>query len=270
MIPKVIHYCWFGRSEKPALLQQCIKSWEEKCPDYQIIEWNEDNFDVNLCAFTRQAYEQKKYAFVSDVARLWIVYHHGGHYLDTDVELKQSLNVFSEYRGWMAADSIQFLNTGLGFGFEPQSPYVKCMLDYYDNVTFHGQVCVNVNTKSLQDYNSEIDIFDTTRVIDGHLLISYTDYGKYATHYFTATWNDEVDSAEKMDSIMKGKSNNSLWKRLRWKLIVAIRRPKLVRYTQTHNGILAKILYFFIFDLFDCGPVFCIKAGFRKLFRRKK
>lgn len=269
MIPKTIHYCWFGPNQKPELLLQCINSWKEHCPDYQIIEWNESNFDINLCDFTRQAYEQKKYAFVSDVARLWVVYHYGGHYLDTDVELKQSLDVFSEYRGWMAADSIWVINTGLGFGSEKGAPHIKCMLDYYYTVPYQEQICVNVNTKELKAYNPTLNIFNTTRVVDGHLFIAYTDYGKYATHYYTATWKDG-DVNKRIENIANNKNKRSLWKELRWKLIVAVRRPKLVRYIQTHNNLLCKILHALVFDLVDCGFIFCIKAAFRKLFRRKK
>ena len=85
MIDKVIHYCWFGGNQKSDLINRCIESWKKYCPDYQIIEWNESNFDVNMFDYTRQAYKEKKYAFVSDVARLYVVYNYGGIYLDTDI-----------------------------------------------------------------------------------------------------------------------------------------------------------------------------------------
>ena len=86
MIPKKIHYCWFGRGEKPKLAQKCIASWKKYMPDYEIIEWNEDNFDVNRNAYTKMCYEQKKYAFLTDYLRLVIVEEQGGIYFDTDVE----------------------------------------------------------------------------------------------------------------------------------------------------------------------------------------
>lgn len=88
MIPKKIHYCWFGGNPKSDLILTCIKSWKNFCPDYEIIEWNENNWDINYNQYTREAYQAKKWAFVSDVARLDIVYRYGGLYLDTDVELK--------------------------------------------------------------------------------------------------------------------------------------------------------------------------------------
>ena len=87
MIPKVIHYCWFGRNPLPESAVKCINSWRKHFPDYEIKEWNEDNFDVNIIPYTKEAYEAKKYAFVSDYARMWILYHFGGLYFDTDVEV---------------------------------------------------------------------------------------------------------------------------------------------------------------------------------------
>ena len=92
MIPKVVHYCWFGKNPLPASAQKCIASWRKYLPDYEIKEWNEDNFDVDIVPYTRQAYEARKYAFVSDYARFWILYLHGGLYFDTDVEIIRPLN----------------------------------------------------------------------------------------------------------------------------------------------------------------------------------
>lgn len=92
MIPKKIHYCWFGRNPLPESAQKCIASWKKYLPDYEIIEWDEDNFDVNCIPYTTQAYEAKKYAFVSDYARFKILYEHGGLYFDTDVEVIRPLD----------------------------------------------------------------------------------------------------------------------------------------------------------------------------------
>lgn len=87
MIPKTIHYCWFGGKTLPKSARKCIDSWRKFFPDYEIREWNESNFDVNMIPYTREAYAAKKYAFVSDFARFWVLYHHGGIYFDTDVEV---------------------------------------------------------------------------------------------------------------------------------------------------------------------------------------
>ena len=87
MIPRTIHYCWFGGNPLPKSAVKCIDSWKRFFPDYEIKEWNESNFDVNAIDYTRQAYERKKYAFVSDYARFWLLYNYGGLYFDTDVEV---------------------------------------------------------------------------------------------------------------------------------------------------------------------------------------
>ncbi|MCR0182866.1 hypothetical protein MKC97_08145 [[Clostridium] innocuum] len=97
-IPKIIHYCWFGGSTKPDYVIKCIESWKEILPEYEIIEWNEDNFDIGYCVFSREAYEMKKYAFVSDITRLYALFHYGGIYLDTDVEVIKSFNDILENR----------------------------------------------------------------------------------------------------------------------------------------------------------------------------
>ena len=92
MIPKVIHYCWFGGNPLPASAKKCIASWRKYLPDYEIKEWNESNFDVNIIPYTAEAYKAKKYAFVSDYARFWILYKYGGLYFDTDVEVIKNMD----------------------------------------------------------------------------------------------------------------------------------------------------------------------------------
>lgn len=95
-IPKIIHYCWFGRGEKPEIVKHCIKSWKDKLKDYEIKEWNEDSFDISSNKFVKEAYENKKYAFVSDYVRVYALYNYGGIYLDTDVEV---IKTFDNYLG---------------------------------------------------------------------------------------------------------------------------------------------------------------------------
>ena len=96
MIPKIIHYCWFGRNEMPTLVQKCIKSWKEHLPDYEFKLWNEEAFNINSNEWCRGAYENKKYAFVADYVRLIVLYEHGGIYLDTDEKMEKSINAFVE------------------------------------------------------------------------------------------------------------------------------------------------------------------------------
>lgn len=131
MIPKTIHYCWFGRGEKPKLAQKCIASWRKYCPDYDIIEWNEDNFDLDTNPYTRRCYDNKKYAFLSDYARLMIVETHGGFYFDTDVELVKSLEPLREHSAVFGFENDRFVNTGEGFGAEAGNAVVAAMREEY-------------------------------------------------------------------------------------------------------------------------------------------
>lgn len=136
MIPKVIHYCWFGRGILPPLARRCIASWRTFCPDYKIVEWNEDNYDCSRPAYVREAYAAGKWAFVSDYARLEILYRCGGIYLDTDVELVRSLDGLLDCGCFLAVETTGRIATGLGFGAEAQSPSVRRMLDQYEGARF--------------------------------------------------------------------------------------------------------------------------------------
>lgn len=135
MIPKIIHYCWFGKNKYPAIVQKCVASWHKYCPDYEIKLWNEDNYDVKKNMYMIEAYKNKKWAFVSDFARLDIIYKEGGIYLDTDVELVRSLDDLLEEKCFVAGDGMG-INTGLGFGAEKEHPVVKEMLDLYEGKHF--------------------------------------------------------------------------------------------------------------------------------------
>lgn len=135
MIPKKIHYCWFGRGEKPKLAQKCIASWKKYCPDYEIIEWNEDNFDVTLTAYTQYTYNHNLYAYLSDYVRLWAVETYGGFYFDTDVELIKPLDTLQELDAFFAFETPRFITTGLGFGAQAHHPAVREMKAAYDRRT---------------------------------------------------------------------------------------------------------------------------------------
>ena len=142
MIPKIIHYCWFGHNPLPESAQKCIASWRKFFPDYEIKEWNEDNFDVNSIPYTREAYEEKKYAFVSDYARFWILYKYGGLYFDTDVEVIKPMDEIVKRGAFMGIEKGASLNgkpmvaPGLGLGVEAGHPFYKRMLDYYNQMSF--------------------------------------------------------------------------------------------------------------------------------------
>ena len=155
-IPKVIHYCWFGGTEMPAAYKKYMESWKRYCPDYEIKLWNEQNFDFSGNLYARQAYEQKKWAFVSDYARLKIIYEFGGIYLDTDVEILRPLDDLLELKGFLGFQDNKEIATGLGFGAEKGNPVIKAMLaDYADAAfilpdgTYDTTPCPERNTEAL-------------------------------------------------------------------------------------------------------------------------
>lgn len=163
-IPKIIHYCWFGGNEKSRLIKKCIKSWEKYCPDYQIVEWNEGNFDINCCDYIREAYESEKWAFVTDYVRLKVLYSYGGIYLDTDVELIKSLDDFLDLEAFMGIEQEperekQEVATGLATGSRAGHPILLEMMQDYESAHFKKEdgnfditTCTVRNTKILAKY----------------------------------------------------------------------------------------------------------------------
>jgi len=166
MIPKIIHYCWFGRGEKPKMAKKCIASWQKFMPDYEIKEWNEENFDVNMIPYTQQAYQAKKYAFVSDFARMWILYNYGGVYFDTDVELIKPIDDIIEKGPFMGYESDGtcgniFINPGLGVAAEKGMSVYRDILDIYYNQNFIMPDC---------SYNPYAIVPITTDIVKKHGL----------------------------------------------------------------------------------------------------
>lgn len=130
MIPKIIHYCWFGRGEKPELAKKCIASWKKFCPDFEICEWNEYNFDIHCCSYVEEAYASKKYAFVTDYVRLYAMYTCGGIYMDTDVEVVRPLEEFLTCKAFSGFESTRYVPTGI-MASEKGVPIIHELLDYY-------------------------------------------------------------------------------------------------------------------------------------------
>ena len=135
MIPKIIHYCWFGRRPKPSDALRFIDGWKRLHPDYRIVEWNEDNFDVTCCAYVQQAYEKRKFAFVSDYARGLALLSEGGVYLDTDVELLAPLDSFLRHEAFFGFEEADLVATST-IGCRPGHPIIQAYLDQYANRTF--------------------------------------------------------------------------------------------------------------------------------------
>ena len=135
MIPKTIHYCWFGRGEKPKLVKKCIETWQKNLPEYKLIEWNEENFDVRVNTFVRQAYENKHYAFVSDFARAFVLYKYGGIYLDTDVEVLKSFDKFLENKMFAGFEEADFVGSCV-VGAEQGAALLKEYMNHYENTPY--------------------------------------------------------------------------------------------------------------------------------------
>lgn len=206
-IPKKIHYCWFGRQPIPKSVLDCIASWKHYCPDYEIIQWNEDNFDVDTIRYTREAYAKKQWAFVSDYARIKIIYENGGIYLDTDVELVRSLNSLLEYDGFMGFQDRENVATGLGFGAVAGHPVLRLLLKDYHTIPFvkeDGSMdqtpCPDRNTKCLKKLGLKSD--GTRQELQG-MQIFPSEYfspmdwksgrihrttNTYSIHHYAASW----------------------------------------------------------------------------------
>ena len=210
-IPKVIHYCWFGKGEMPKLAKKCIKSWEKYCPGFEIICHNEDNFDLMQNRYMREAYEAKKWAFVSDFARLKVIYDHGGIYLDTDVELLKPIDPLLENGGFMGFDEKGIVATGLGFGAEAGNEIIGAFLKDYDDLpfvladgSFDLTPCPDRNTAALKRLGMDIQktdqVFMGIKFLPREYLCPMDYYtGKktitkntYSIHHYCASWTSKV------------------------------------------------------------------------------
>lgn len=177
MIPKIVHYCWFGRGKKNRMVRACMLSWKKHLPDYEFREWNEDLFDVEALAYTAEAYRMRKYAFVADVARLHALYQFGGLYLDTDVEMLRSFDPFLVHRAVCGFESGCRLNTGL-LAAQKGSEWVKQNLDRYADRHFILSGGAPDLTPNVDSIMAETALHVPIRYDD-----SYQDFPNYLTVY---------------------------------------------------------------------------------------
>ncbi len=241
MIPKIIHYCWFGGAKKPKSVKKCIKSWKKYCPDYQIIEWNESNVDLCVNDYAKQAYEEKAWAFVSDYFKVWTVYHYGGIYFDTDVQLIKNLDkllIHKMFAGFEQDASLdrKEVALGLGFGAEKEHPFIKEHLEFYDTVTIYDEQG-KFNKTPIAMYTTELL---TNRGLDvnknktqdlGDIIVYPTEYfcpkdfitgnvhcteNTFSIHNFDATWYDEKQQKSKKKRWKQNKSNQ---RREKWRYL---------------------------------------------------
>lgn len=217
MIPKKIHYCWFGNNELPEIVARCLSNWEEVMPDYEIIRWDETNYNVNKCEFISNAYKNKKWAFVSDYARLDVLYTYGGIYLDTDVKVIKPFDSLLNLKGFCGFESgkkneNEYVNVGLAIGMEKGLNIGKILLDEYRTRNFNDNIhslekitCPVLQTKTLTEHglvrNNKKQVVKGMTIFPTEYFCPLDQYtGKcnitnntYSIHLYSATWFDSVD-----------------------------------------------------------------------------
>ena len=222
-IPKVIHYCWFGGKEKPISVDNCIKSWKKYCPDYILKEWNEENFDIHSNRYVEEAYNSKKYAFVTDYVRLFALYSEGGIYMDTDVEVLKPLDIFLSENAFSSFENNDLIPTGI-MGAKKGNKWIKSLLDEYKNLRFirdDGSYDLTTNVHRITDITEKK--FDLVRkssfqkLKNGVVTIYPYDYfcpkdwktgninitkNTYTIHHFSGSWLSAEEKL-KIDIIQK-------------------------------------------------------------------
>jgi len=209
MIPKKIHYCWFGHNPLPEMAKKCIASWKRYCPEYEIIEWNEENFDIHFNAYVEEAYEAEKWAFVSDVARLYALVQFGGIYMDTDVEVLKSLDCLLNYEAVSGFENDTQIPTGLMAACKGQRLFIE-LLHEYDDIHFKapdGSLDLTTNviriTKTCNKYgfipnNQKQTVNGFTLLPKDYLCPKNTTNGELqltknsiVIHHFDGSWCDD-------------------------------------------------------------------------------
>lgn len=211
MIPKTIHYCWFGGNPLPELAVKCIDSWRKFCPDYEIKEWNESNFDLNCCDYVREAYEAKKWAFITDYVRLYALVNEGGIYMDTDVEVVKPLDRFLSEQAFSGFESETQIPTGI-MACQKGFPLFEKLLKEYEhrhfmladgkfdmttNVITITETCLMYGLK--QNNHQQIingfslypkDWFCPKDYVTGNILQTENTH---TIHHFSGTWQDQLE-----------------------------------------------------------------------------
>lgn len=215
MIPKKIHYCWFSGNKMPKEFEAYIASWKKNCPDYEIIRWDETNYDVSRNTYMRDAYKEKRWGFVPDYARFDIIYQEGGIYLDTDVELLKSLDPLLDNPCFLGFEDKNHINPGLGFGAERGNPVIKALRDMYKQIDFYNKDgSLNVTpspeyvTSKLQEMgikiNNLLQMHNDITVYPSDYLGAKNYYtgeinktkNTYSIHHFSCTWMTREEKKE--------------------------------------------------------------------------
>ena len=216
MIPKKIHYCWFGKNSLPDEVKKYIASWRQHCPDYEIIEWNESNFNVDENSYCREAYKSKKWAFVSDYVRLKVLYLYGGFYMDTDVEILKPLDPLRNYEAVSGYESPTHIATGT-LAACPNNEWIRLVLDNYEDRHFilpDGNYDTTTNviviTQLTREFyklnlNGEVTYFGNNMVLlpVDYLCAKSLKTGRveitentYTIHHFSGSWVPESNKRQ--------------------------------------------------------------------------
>jgi mannosyltransferase OCH1-like enzyme len=238
-IPRIIHYCWFGGKPLPSLVKKCLKSWEKFLPDYKIIRWDEDSFDVNSHPFTKEAYEMKKWAFITDYVRLYVLHEVGGVYLDSDVEIIKPIDTFLAHSAFTSFESPFLVPTGL-MSSSKQNSWINTLLKFYENTHFidkDGLPQLTPNTVTITEICTKkfnLQINNSYQVLEGDVHIYPSEYfspkswetGKikltsntYSIHHFSGSWIPKYQKTEKYMWTLFGLPNFQLITRTKNKII---------------------------------------------------
>ncbi|HAT4227606.1 glycosyltransferase family 32 protein [uncultured Clostridium sp.] len=212
-IPKIIHYCWFGGKEKPDLIKKCIKTWsilEEK--GYKIIEWNENNFRINESLYAKKAYEEKRWAFVSDYVRLKVLYDYGGIYLDTDMEVLKDFDEFLDDEMFMGFMVNCVLATSI-IGSKPKHNNIKELLDIYENLDLRIEPNNDLITKFILDKYKSFELNNEYQNLNDLIIYpkeyfnnpTYNKNINYSIHRYTGTWREDKSDNRSMKGIIINK-----------------------------------------------------------------
>lgn len=232
MIPKIIHYCWFGGNEKSPLIKRCIESWKIFCPDYEIKEWNESNFDVNCNAYVKKAYEMKKWAFVADYARFYVLYQYGGVYLDTDVQLVKNIDELRLKGKFAGFGNDEIVSTGLILATEKNDWLCKKVMDTYieeefvwddpskilaigrrvTRILIDSGLKPNGQMQMVQDYTIYPKYYFNPT--DGDIR-GKVDERAYSIHHYAATWFSPKDKFKNTLRRFVGHRNIERWHKVK-------------------------------------------------------
>lgn len=224
-IPKIIHYFWFGKKELPEIFYKCIESWKKYCPDYEIKLWTEENFDVNIAPYCKQAYEKQKYAYVSDYARLYTLYNYGGIYLDIDAEILKSLDTLLTNECFMGFEDRGQVAPGLIIGSTKNNETIEEILNIYDRFerfpSKKHDICVITTNYLIK--NKKLQIDDKIQKLEG-ITIYPKEYfcacdwitketniteSTYCVHHYIGSW---MNKKEKIKNVVRKETYKILGK----------------------------------------------------------